>query len=82
MSLRWPCIFADFGHFGSYKNLSLLQTGTEVMVMPSGEVGSIKSITTSGRRTELARAGDSADVTLSDVDTGVLGAGAHSACSS
>ena len=43
--------------------------------MPSGEEGSIKSITISGKRTELARAGDRADVTLSDIDAGVLGAG-------
>lgn len=45
--------------------------------MPSGEEGSIKSITISGKRAELARAGDSADVTLSDIDAGVLGAGLH-----
>ena len=55
---------------------SPIQAGTEVKVMPSGEEGTIKSITIAGKRVELARAGDSADVTLTDIDAGVLGAGA------
>lgn len=52
-----------------------MQVGSEVRVMPSGEEGAIKSITIAGKRVELARAGDSADVTLTNIDAGVLGAG-------
>lgn len=44
-------------------------------VMPSGEEGSIKAIAVAGKRVDLARAGDSADVTLTDIDSGNLGAG-------
>lgn len=45
--------------------------------MPSGEEGSIKTITVAGKRVDLARAGDSADVTVSDIDAGVLGSGGY-----
>ena len=43
--------------------------------MPSGEEGAVKSITMANKRVDLARAGDSADITLSDIDAGVLIAG-------
>lgn len=56
--------------------MMLLQVGTRVKVMPSGEEGTIKSIEMHGRLVELARAGDGADVTLTNIDAAVLGAGA------
>lgn len=55
--------------------MSFLQVGMHVCVMPSGEEGGIKSISIAGKKVELAMAGDSADVTLSDIDAGVLVAG-------
>ena len=49
-----------------------LQIGTQVKVMPSGEEGTIKTIVLNKKGLSLARAGDSADITLSGFDTGVL----------
>ncbi len=53
-----------------------MQLGSKVKVMPSGEEGTVKSISIKGKAADLARAGDTADLTLTDVDAGVLGAGA------
>jgi len=52
-----------------------MQLGSKVKVMPSGEEGTVKSISIKGKGGDLARAGDTADLTLTDVDAGVLGAG-------
>lgn len=53
-----------------------IKLGSKVKVMPSGEEGTVKSISIKGKGADLARAGDTADLTLTDVDAGVLGAGA------
>ena len=42
-----------------------MQAGTPVMVLPSGEVGTVRSVEVDGSPAELAMAGDSADLTLS-----------------
>ena len=42
-----------------------MQAGTPVMVLPSGETGTVRSVEVDGSPAELATAGDSADLTLS-----------------
>ena len=42
-----------------------MQAGTPVMVLPSGETGTVRSVEVDGAPVELATAGDSADLTLS-----------------
>ena len=44
-----------------------VKVGTAVRVMPSNEVGSVKSIEVDGTAATLARAGDAADLTLAGV---------------
>ena len=50
--------------------------GMRVLVLPSRQLGSVKSLEVDSAPAALARAGDSVDVTLADVDPAVLAAGA------
>ncbi|KAL3137939.1 hypothetical protein ABBQ38_005186 [Trebouxia sp. C0009 RCD-2024] len=50
--------------------------GTAVRVMPSNEMGAVRSIQVDGEAVSLARAGDSADLTLAGVEATVLNGGA------
>ena len=50
--------------------------GMRVLVLPSRQVGSVKSLEVDSAPACLARAGDSVDITLADVDASVLAAGA------
>lgn len=52
-----------------------LVVGSRVLVMPSGQAATVKSIEVDGKPAPLARAGDSADVVLAGVDTTAVGAG-------
>lgn len=49
-----------------------VKVGTPIRVMPSNEVGSVRSIEVDGAAATLARAGDTADLTLSG--------GTHACC--
>ncbi|KAL3150476.1 hypothetical protein ABBQ32_000300 [Trebouxia sp. C0010 RCD-2024] len=50
--------------------------GTAVRVMPSNEMGTVRSVQVDGETVSLARAGDSADLTLAGVEATVLNGGA------
>ncbi|PSC70924.1 HBS1 isoform X1 isoform B [Micractinium conductrix] len=52
-----------------------LRPGSKVLVMPSGQPATVKSLEVDGKPASLARAGDSADVTLAGIDTSAVGAG-------
>ena len=47
-----------------------------ILVLPSRQMGSVKSLEVDSATAPLARAGDSVDITLADVDPSVLAAGA------
>ena len=47
-----------------------------MLVLPSRQLGSVKSLEVDSAPAALARAGDSVDVTLADVDPAALAAGA------
>lgn len=44
-----------------------VKVGTSIRVMPSNEVGTVRSIEVDGATATLARAGDTADLTLAGV---------------
>ncbi|KAL4448191.1 hypothetical protein ABPG75_005410 [Micractinium tetrahymenae] len=52
-----------------------LRPGSRVLIMPSGETSTVKSLEVDSKPTALARAGDSADVTLASIEPNVVGAG-------
>lgn len=52
-----------------------LKPGTVVLVMPSKQEATVKSVEVDGQAAPLARAGDSADVTLASIDTSAVAAG-------
>ncbi len=49
--------------------------GGAVVIMPGGHAGSVRSIEVDGQSVGLARAGDSADVSVSGVDAAAVAAG-------
>ncbi|DBA92996.1 TPA: hypothetical protein ACH3X2_003338 [Trebouxia sp. C0005] len=53
-----------------------VKVGTPVRVMPSNEIGTVRSIEVDGATATLARAGDTADLTLAGVEPAVLNGGA------
>lgn len=53
-----------------------VQVGTRVVVQPGGHAGAVRSVEVDGVPVALARAGDTADVTLSGIDAAALAAGA------
>ncbi|KAK1551184.1 hypothetical protein Q3G72_031599 [Acer saccharum] len=52
-----------------------LRNGLKVLVMPSGEVGTVRSIERDSRACEVARAGDSVAVSLQGIDGTVMAGG-------
>ncbi|EFN56452.1 hypothetical protein CHLNCDRAFT_35207 [Chlorella variabilis] len=52
-----------------------LRVGSRVAVMPSGQQAAVKALEVDGKAASLARAGDSADVTLAGIDTTAVGPG-------
>lgn len=54
----------------------VMQVGSPVIVIPGYESGTVKSLEADQQLVQLARAGDRVDVTLANVNTSMLTAGA------
>ncbi|KAL4857598.1 HBS1-like protein [Chlorella vulgaris] len=52
-----------------------LRPGSRVLVMPSAQQATVKALEVDGKAVSLARAGDSADVTLAGIDATAVGSG-------
>ena len=53
-----------------------LKVGTKVLLLPGGEVGTVKALEVNGQPAKLARAGDSADVQLAGIEPAAAHPGA------
>ncbi|XP_004292888.1 PREDICTED: elongation factor 1-alpha-like isoform X2 [Fragaria vesca subsp. vesca] len=67
----------SLGHVSACGKLEAgaLRSGSKVLVMPSGEIGTVRSLERDSQACSIARAGDNVGVTLQGIDGGHLMAG-------